>query len=99
MHRSDFIEAVTHKIEDLRKCSFDELSVLNPQGGEKIEIGKSHLTLSIYKDLPDSDRIRIVVQGYRNFFLGIGQMHAEGFIINKKGEITELTRPELYDFE
>lgn len=86
------------RLAELKKKSFTGLSQFAPYQGEKpIEGGKPY-TVSVWKDSPGEGQIRIVVQVYRHFFLGIGHMTADGFVIDKSGTIRELSKRELYAF-
>lgn len=85
-------------LSSLKKKSFIELSQLEGYHGEKVVKNRKSYTISVWKDTISSDELRVVVQVYRYWFLGIGQMDADGFTINRKGKISDLTRMELYEF-
>jgi hypothetical protein len=73
------------RLNGLKEKSFAELSQLVPYQGERsIDGGKSY-TVSVWRDSLGEGQIRIVVQVYRYFFLGIGHMTADGFRIDRPG--------------
>ena len=82
----------------LKSKSFDELSQLEDYREEKISQGENSGTISISKDVINDRKLRIVIQIYCDWVLGVGNMYADGFTINAKGEINNLTEEELYDF-
>ncbi|WP_447896503.1 hypothetical protein [Stenotrophomonas acidaminiphila] len=79
----------------LKKQSFPELEKLPSHQGKKFD-GK--ITLSVWKDTTTNQELRIVVQAYRHLILGIGRMEAKGFVISRAGEISDLTKEEIYEF-
>jgi hypothetical protein len=91
-------QLVRSRLNGLRQKSFAELSQLPPYQGERSTEGGKPYTVSVWKDSLDERQIRIVVQVYRHFFLGIGHMRAEGFRIDENGTIRELSKRELYAF-
>jgi hypothetical protein len=58
----------------------------------------SKYTFTLMKDrLPDGD-IRIAIQRYRPFLLGVvGEMAVEGFRISAEGALTPLTQRDIWD--
>lgn len=82
----------------MKTKSFIELSRIKDYQGEKISHEKKTYTVAVWKDMINAHELRIVVQTYRYWFLGIGKMDAEGFIINSDNMINDLTKEELYDF-
>ncbi len=91
-------ELVEKYLSDLKRKNFMELSQLENYQGEKIIQNEKSYTISIWKDMINNNELRIVVQIYRYWFLGIGKMEAEGFRINRDGNISDLTKKELYEF-
>lgn len=86
------------RLSALKEKSFIELSQLEDYQGEKVAQNGKSCTVAVWKDVINDDELRIVVQVYRYWFLGIGKMDANGFRINSEGKISDLTKEELYDF-
>ncbi len=91
-------ELMERYLSDLKIKNFMELSQLENYQGEKIIHNKKSYTISIWKDMINNNELHIVVQIYRYWFLGIGIMEADGFRINRDGNISDLTKKELYEF-
>jgi hypothetical protein len=91
-------DLVATYVSELKGKSFSELSKLDDYQGKKIKSGGKTYVLSIWKETIEKREIKVVVQVYRYWFLGVGKMYAEGFIVNVDGEITNLSRENLYDF-
>lgn len=91
-------ELMERYLSDLKIKNFMELSQLENYQGEKIIHNKKSYTISIWKDMINNNELHIVVQIYRYWFLGIGKMEADGFRINRDGNISDLTKKELYEF-
>ena len=91
-------ELVEKYLSDLKKKSYIELSQLEDYHGEKVVKNRKSYTISVWRDTISSNELRVVVQIYRYWFLGIGKMGADGFTINREGKISDLTRTELYEF-
>lgn len=85
-------------ISELKKKSFAELFQLENYQGEKVIHNGKSFTVAVWKDTISSDELRVVVQIYRYWFLGIGKMYADGFKINKENALSTLTKEELYEF-
>jgi hypothetical protein len=92
------IDLLKSRLVDLKKKSFSELSQLAPYQAEKIRQGKKLFTVAIWKDSVNETELRVVIQVYRPFFLGIGRMAADGFRIQKNNAVEGLSREELYEF-
>lgn len=85
-------------LSDLKNKSFNELSELKDYYEEKIVSGKNSGTIAIRMDKIKDNELRIVIQIYCHWILGIGNMYADGFRINCEGKSNKLTEEELYDF-
>ena len=92
------IDLLKSRLNELREKSFSELSQLAPYQAEKIGPGKKLFTVAIWKDSVSETELRVVVQVYRPFFLGIGRMAADGFRIQKNNTVEDLSREELFEF-
>lgn len=91
----DIIES---RIAELKKKPFAELSLLPGHQGERIREGEKTLSVSVWKDSVSAKQLRIVVQVYSHWFLGIGRMEARGFMIDTSGNISMLGGEDLYEF-
>jgi hypothetical protein len=85
-------------LSELKRKSFTELSQLESYQEEKIIQDNNSCTMTILKDKVNDSELRIVIQIYCHWILGIGNMYADGFRTNSEGKISNLTEEELYDF-
>jgi hypothetical protein len=85
-------------LSNLKRKSFNELSQLEKYHEEKIIRGRNSGTIAIRRDTISDRELRIVIQIYCHWILGIGNMYADGFRINSKGKANKLTEEELCDF-
>ncbi|BFU89612.1 MAG: hypothetical protein NTAFB01_07990 [Nitrospira sp.] len=96
---SNAIKAIVReRINVLSSKRFVELRELPSQTSEEIVLQRTKLTLSVWHDVLTSQDHRIVVQAYKPGVLGIGRMHADGFIVNKRNEKRSLTVEEWAPF-
>ena len=89
---------VEAKIKELKRKHYCELVHLPEYQCDKATHFGILITVAIWKDVLDSHQVRIVVQGYRYYFLGIGSMDAFGFIMSDCGSIRDIKTKELYEF-
>ena len=89
---------ISPRLRELKQQSFAELSRLADYQGERVRMGGKSFTLSVWKDSISDHEVRVVVQAYRPWVLGIGRMAAQGFVIDRSGAIRDLKNEELYDF-
>jgi hypothetical protein len=90
---------VEEKLAQLRAQSFDQLHSAESYHCDKINCGrKRKILLTVWKDEPKPNQVRIVVQAYRPLILGLGTMTAKGFIARSSGQIRDLEQRELYEF-
>ncbi len=85
-------------LSEIKKKSFTELSQLKDYKEEKIVEDENLCPMTILKDAINESELRVVIQIYCHWILGIGNMYADGFRKNSEGEISDLTEEELYDF-
>ncbi len=90
------VSAVSAKVAALKEKPYAYLVALRPQESEELEA--LHLTLTVWRDELPSGETRIVVQAYRHFLLGFGQVSAQGFAIDKGGRVRDLLAEEIFDF-
>lgn len=89
---------VRERLNVLSSKTFTELTDLPSQSSEEIVLQGTKLTISVWHDVLASQDHRIVVQVYRPGMLGIGYMHADGFIVNSHNEKRALTVEEWAPF-
>jgi len=85
-------------LSELKRKSFTELTQLEDYQEEKIVEDKNSCSMIILKDTINDSELRIVIEIYCHWILGIGNMYADGFRKNSEGKISNLTEEELYDF-
>jgi hypothetical protein len=85
-------------LSELKRKSFTELSQLESYQEERIVQDDNSCTMTILKDTVNDSELRIVIQIYCHWILGIGNMYVDGFRTNSEGKISNLTEEELYDF-
>lgn len=89
---------VGERLNVLSSKTFAELKELPGQSSEEIVLQATKLTLSVWHDALATQDHRIVVQVYKPGVLGIGRMHADGFIVNSHNEKRTLTIEEWVPF-
>ena len=85
-------------LSEIKRKSFTELSQLEDSQEEKIVEDENSCTMTILKDTINDSELRIVIEIYCYWILGVGNMYADGFRKNSEGKISNLTEEELYDF-
>jgi len=78
--------------------SFSDLAALPTVFSEDVVLSSKKHTVSVWHDILESGDHRIVVQLYQHGVLGVGQMYAEGFIVNNRNERRVLTQEEWEPF-
>ena len=89
---------VNDRIETLKQKPFSELSLLDNYQCVKSKEEGANVTIGIWKDEVGEGELRIVVQCYRHWILGIGRMSAAGFLIDSHGHAVDLKKEDIYDF-
>jgi hypothetical protein len=96
---SNAIKAIVReRLNVLSSKEFVELRELPSQTSEEIVLQGTKLTLSVWHDLLPSQDHRIVVQVYKPGVLGIGRMHADGFVVSSRNEKRALSLEEWAPF-
>lgn len=83
-------------LTELKKKSFTELSQLEDYQEEKIVHNEHPYTMAIWKDAISDIELRVVIQIYCYWILGIGNVHTDGFRANTEGKISNLTEKDVY---
>lgn len=90
--------AVSNKLADLSAKSLDELAALPDQSNEEIDLDGTKVALAVWHDVLPSKEHLIAVQAYKPGKLGVGRMHADGFVVNSRNEKRKLTEDEWAPF-
>lgn len=91
-------DLIEMRLSELKQKSFTELLQLGDYQGEKVKKNGKAFTVAVWKDEVSDNELRIVVQVYRYWFLGVGKMEAEGFRIDNTGKVDNLSKEEIYEF-
>lgn len=91
-------ELIENRLLELKEKPFSELVELEPCQSEQVSNNGKRVIVSVWKDEVGEGELRIVVQAYRRWFLGIGKMDAQGFLSSRSGEIRDLSKEDLYEF-
>lgn len=89
---------VSEKLVALSTKSYDELATLPNQRSEEVNVQGGKFTLAVWHDVLPSKEHLIAVQAYNPGILGIGRMHADGFVVNSRNERRALTQDEWAPF-
>ena len=89
---------VRERLNVLMSKGFVELRELPSQTSEELVLQGTKLTLSVWHDVLASQDHRIIVQVYKPGMLGIGRMHADGFVVSSRNEKRSLTVEEWAPF-
>lgn len=90
-------DAVSARVGRLKGMTRPELTALPPVSSEELSLDGTQLTLSVWHDLIGSSDHRVVVQAYKPGLL-VGRMHAEGFVVDQRGEVRPLSKDERAPF-
>lgn len=86
------------RLDELRQCSFSQLAALPPVDTSALKSDGKRITLTVWKDAIGESRLRVVVQVYRPWRLGVGRMNAMGFEIERGHSPRDLLTEELFEF-
>lgn len=91
---------VQNRIKNLKTKTFSELAKLEPYQDEEILVEEKKQTLIIWKDMIGTKKIQIIININKNmsFKMGFRIMHAEGFIIEIDGSISDLNQETVYEY-
>jgi len=84
-------------LSELKKKSFTRLSQLEDYQEEKIVRNEHSYTIVIWKDTISATELRIVIQIYCYWILGIGNVHTDGFRTSVEGKISNLTEEDIFE--
>jgi hypothetical protein len=84
------------RLEGVRSRPYTQLAELPPYSGENIDATKARL--STYRDDIGAGRLRVVVQGVVQGWLGFSCVEAWGFTVDPDGSVTSLPEEALWDF-
>lgn len=97
----DHIEAFQKKWDSLITASYEELMALPDENKEELETSEGKCSMTIYRTLKDFE-IEVILQFYKRtrklFLLNIARVHAEGFLMNKDGDIRQVSDEKKYGY-
>ena len=91
-------DLIQERLSELKTRSFNELSRLRDYQAEKVKSNGKEIVVAVWKDIDTEGDLRVVIQTYRPWFLGIGRMDAGGFKLTPSGTVQDLKREEIYEF-
>jgi len=102
-HRSaDPRQAMTALVDERLKLiattRLEDVAGLAKVSSEDVDVDGRKVALSVWHEaLVDGGHL-VVVQAYRPWILGLGRMHADGFVVDKLNRRRPATREELAPF-
>jgi hypothetical protein len=90
--------AVSDKLAALSAMSYDEIAALPNHSEESMDLDGTRIALAVWHDILPSNEHPISVQAYKPGKLGIGRMHADGFVVNSGNQQRSLTQDEWAPF-
>ena len=91
-------ELLEQKLVELKQKTFSELVKLPESEGERVKHRSRNVTVTVWKDAVAANSVRVVVQVYQHFILGVGRMDAAGFCMDDQGLITDVDPDDLDEF-
>ena len=91
-------EKVSTKISELKRQSAKELMSLPRYTAIKFETGGKGQELGIWHETTESGDSLIVAQCKNTHFLGIGNMYAEGLLVNSLGNIEPAPEELMWEY-
>jgi len=92
------MDAIGPKLERLKSESFEDLSNLPECESETTDVDGRRVLLTVWRDRVGENEVRIVIQAYRPWILGVGKTDAQGFRKDSAGRVGNLPSSELYEF-
>ena len=85
--------------EQLRRKSFQELASLPESDTSRIEVLGKPVNLTVYRSRRSADDVLVVVQAYRERYLGMAaEIRLSGFIARAHGEFVDAPEEALWDY-
>jgi hypothetical protein len=93
----DVWQMVEAELRDLRAKSFDELRLfVDEPKSWKAEIRGKSVDFGIWAQVHEGSRLAVLVEGRRNFILGISRVAANGFYKAPEGTVTPFEEKDLW---
>ena len=92
------LAVVREKLRQLELMSYSDVATLPKVRTEEVIINDKKLILSVWHDSLDNGAHLVAVQAYKPWFLGIGRMVADGFVINSDSTRRALSQSEWAEF-
>lgn len=92
------LAVVRERLTFLNSLSYDEVAALPKVTMEKIVVDGNRLEVSVWHETLEMGAHLVAVQAYGYWFLGIGRMAAEGFVLSPRNERRPLTLEEWAPF-
>ena len=94
-------EVLASEIDRLSKLSYTEIAQWpefpqTPNVQLQVPTELSDYKYTLMKDTQPDKSIRVAIQLYRNRFLGIGQMSADGFFVSPDGNRRKFTEKDVW---
>ena len=96
---TSFLQGLKRRIADLPRTEIETWPNWPAVPAFPLEVPSelSSYRFTVMKDTFPDGRIRIAIQCYRNLFLGIGSMSADGFVLSRDGSCSDLTEQDIWD--
>ena len=96
--RKAIASEVRARIERLSTLPYSELQALPQKQSEYVAELGNKVTFTTYRDVQEDQSLLVVVQAYRYWFLGIGNMAVEGTVVSPSGECMAAPENLLWDY-
>ena len=100
-HLAAFRRIVNEKGGSLRKLTFEQLVSLKEAPAENLVVNGRRATIATIVEILDSDRVRVVVQGFMpsRFVRGTHHVALDGFYKSRKGDVAPMRDTEFYGYD
>jgi hypothetical protein len=95
---AEMMRFAKERVSELRALSFVELQHLPETKPESVALRGSSIDVCTYRDTLPDGKIRVIVQAYKQRFLFMGTMIADGFIVAADGSKTEVPEEMMWEF-
>ncbi len=89
---------VQRTLDELRAKPWDVLRDLPDHTHLPSPAVLAKFSFSLWRHNRSDGSLRIVIQRYRRYFLGIGRMSAEGFVVRDDGRIEPVPKEEMWEY-
>ncbi len=92
------MEHIDELLRELKSQPLESLRQLPEMQQSDVRLAKGAHTIAVWRDALEDGSVRVVVQGYKPWILGMGSMTAKGFVVSAQTGIRDLNPEELWDF-